>query len=68
MVFGRDKRGMDENRSGQFESVLLKPIVVISKPEKSDLARVLHHEAGKNCFISNSCNFPVKHEPVISIS
>lgn len=58
----------ERNGSGQFESVLLKPIVVISTPEKSDLARMLHHEAGEKCFIANSCNFPVKHEPVISIS
>lgn len=58
MVFGRDKRGMDENRSGQFESVLLKPIVVISTPEKSDLARLLHHEAGTKTLYCDLLQFP----------
>jgi organic hydroperoxide reductase OsmC/OhrA len=27
-------------------------------------ANELHEIAHKKCFISNSCNFPVKHEPV----
>ena len=26
-------------------------------------ATALHHEAGKMCFIANSCNFPIRHEP-----
>lgn len=58
----------ERNGSGQFEAVLLKPQVTILTPEKLDLARKLHHTAGEKCFIANSCNFPVEHEPVISIS
>lgn len=26
-------------------------------------ATALHHEAHKMCFIANSCNFPIRHEP-----
>lgn len=58
----------ERNGSGQFESVLLKPQVTISTPGKLDLARKIHHKAGEKCFIANSCNFPVEHEPVIFIS
>ena len=29
-------------------------------------ATALHAEANAKCFIANSVNFPVRHEPVIS--
>ncbi|MNJ86236.1 OsmC-like protein [compost metagenome] len=48
---------------GKFTSVTLRPTVTISNPEKTELANSLHHEANKQCFIANSCNFPVTHEP-----
>jgi len=54
--------------SGRFEVVVLKPHVTIVEPVKKELARELHQEAGRKCFIANSCNFPVKHEPFIFIS
>lgn len=53
---------------GSFEVVVLKPHVTITEPVKTELARNLHQEAGRKCFIANSCNFPVKHEPSIFIS
>lgn len=57
-----------KNGGGKFELVVLKPVVYIETREKSDLALRLHQNAGKKCFIANSCNFPVKHDPVISVS
>ena len=48
---------------GRFTSVLLRPEVVITDPSQIDLANSLHHEANKQCFIANSCNFPVTHQP-----
>ncbi len=57
-----------KNGSGHFEVVVLNPKVEIKESENISLAQKLHHQAGKKCFIANSCNFPVKHEPVIFIS
>jgi len=49
--------------SGYFKEVTLYPIVTLTDSTRIDRARELHHEAGKLCFIANSCNFPIKHEP-----
>jgi organic hydroperoxide reductase OsmC/OhrA len=49
--------------SGYFKEVTLQPIVTLTDSKMTDRARQLHHEANKMCFIANSCNFPIKHEP-----
>ncbi|MDQ1556235.1 MAG: hypothetical protein QOI02_1237 [Actinomycetota bacterium] len=49
---------------GRFTSVTLHPIVTISAGDPS-LARKLHAEASRMCFIAASVNFPVHHEPEI---
>ncbi|TXN28513.1 OsmC family protein [Lacisediminihabitans profunda] len=49
---------------GHFTSATLRPIVTISSGDPA-LALELHHEAGAKCFIANSVNFPVLHEPRI---
>jgi organic hydroperoxide reductase OsmC/OhrA len=49
--------------SGKFESVTLRPQVLIANKIHLELANSLHTEANKMCFIANSLNFPVKHEP-----
>lgn len=49
--------------SGCFSEVLLSPIVTITDKDLMEKANALHHEANKMCFIANSCNFPVKHQP-----
>lgn len=51
---------------GKFTEVLLKPRVVISKDSDAGLAKELHKKANELCFIANSVNFPVIHEPEIS--
>ncbi len=51
--------------SGKFTSVMLRPSITIKDAAKLELAHSLHHEANKMCFIANSCNFSVKHEPRI---
>lgn len=53
--------------SGRFTNVLLKPAVKIEDPSQKQLALSLHDPANKMCFIANSCNFPVKHDPVIDV-
>ena len=53
--------------SGRFESVTLHPVVTISSGD-ADVARAIHDEAGRLCFIAASVNFPVLHEPEIRIA
>lgn len=53
---------MDDER---FQLVTLRPRVTVREPGMIDTARQLHGEAHKRCFIANSVNFPVAHEPTI---
>lgn len=50
---------------GHFTSVTLRPRVTITDPSQAELARSIHAEAARLCFIASSVNFPVAHEPVI---
>ncbi len=52
---------------GSFASVTLRPVVTISAGDP-EVARSIHAEASANCFIANSVNFPVRHEPRIVVS
>lgn len=52
-----------ETGGGYFTNVTLFPKVSITDSMQIDLANSLHHEANKKCFIANSCNFKVNHEP-----
>ena len=54
--------------SGHFSVVTLKPVVTVMEASMIAKATSLHHEANKFCFIANSCNFPVKHEPEILVT
>jgi organic hydroperoxide reductase OsmC/OhrA len=49
---------------GRFVSVLLRPIVTIETGD-IEAARRLHDDAHRECFISNSVNFPVTCEPTL---
>ncbi len=51
--------------SGKFVSVTLHPKVVITSAAHIDTAESLHAEASKMCFIANSCNFEIGHQPEI---
>lgn len=57
----------DDNGSGRFSAVILRPVVTIREEGMREKAVKLHHEASSYCFIANSVNFPVRHEPVIRI-
>jgi organic hydroperoxide reductase OsmC/OhrA len=50
---------------GHFVDVTLRPEVTIATPELADRAVRLHEAAHQKCFIANSVNFPVVHEPVV---
>lgn len=52
-----------DNGSGRFVEVRLYPQVVIRQKEKIVLANELHTKANELCFIANSCNFSITHQP-----
>ena len=54
-----------DDGSGRFTSVLLHPVVTISRGDPN-VARELHEDAHRMCFIANSVNFPVRHEAKIT--
>jgi organic hydroperoxide reductase OsmC/OhrA len=49
---------------GRFTEVVLRPRVTVASPDMIETAASLHREAHARCFIANSVNFPVRHEPV----
>lgn len=49
---------------GHFTNVTLNPAVVVSEKSMIEKANALPHQANKLCFIANSCNFQIEHNPV----
>ena len=49
--------------SGQIEEVDLYPKVVLADKSRESEANKLHLQAGKLCFIANSCNFSIAYFP-----
>jgi organic hydroperoxide reductase OsmC/OhrA len=52
---------------GKFTEVTLHAVVSVESEEMIPLAMSLHSEAHACCFIANSVNFPVHHQPSIII-
>ena len=52
--------------SGKITKVILNPIIKIANIEHKQRALDLHKKANQLCFIANSCNFEVLHNPIIS--
>ncbi|MFP2907260.1 OsmC family protein [Pyxidicoccus sp. 3LFB2] len=57
----------DAEGSGRFTRVVLRPRVTIAAGSDREKAHALHHEAHAKCFIANSVNFPVTHEPTTTV-
>lgn len=53
--------------SGKFVNVTLYPKVKIQTAENRERAVELHNDAGKKCFIANSCAFPIEYQPVVEV-
>jgi organic hydroperoxide reductase OsmC/OhrA len=53
--------------SGQFRRVLLRPVVTISSESDQAKAQELHALAHAKCFIANSVNFAVEHQPAVRV-
>ncbi len=56
-----------EDGSGAFSEVVLLPTVTISPSSDVTIANQLHQQAHAMCFIANSCNFPIRHNPNIIV-
>jgi len=52
------------NGGGHFTEVVLNPVVTVKEVSMLEKANQLHHKASELCFIANSVNFPVRHQPV----
>lgn len=57
-----------EDGSGHFVKVVLRPEVTLAAGADVAKAGRLHEEAHARCFIANSVNFPVEHEPRITVA
>ena len=60
---------MDElaDGAGQFTRVVLRPRVRLRAGSDRDLALALHEKAHALCFIARSVNFPVEHQPDVTL-
>jgi organic hydroperoxide reductase OsmC/OhrA len=52
---------------GAFTEVTLRPRVTVAEASMVEAARAAHADARAACFIANSVNFPVHHEPEIVV-
>jgi organic hydroperoxide reductase OsmC/OhrA len=53
---------------GHFTSATLRPVVTVAHQDMVDRALALHHDASRKCFIAASVNFPVRHEPSVTVA
>ncbi len=51
--------------TSKFEKIILRPHVTIKPGGDMETAASLHAVARKECFVANSLNCPVEHEPTI---
>ena len=57
-----------QDGSGHFTIVTLHPVVTITDSSMISKANELHSRANELCFIANSCNFEIRHNPTCKIS
>jgi organic hydroperoxide reductase OsmC/OhrA len=57
---------MNDDGSGQFHAVTLRPQVTVTEPAMVERARALHADVPALCFIARSVNFPVHHDPTVT--
>jgi organic hydroperoxide reductase OsmC/OhrA len=53
--------------NGRFAEVVLAPRVTVTSADMVERATALHEDAHHACFIANSVNFPVRHEPTVVV-
>src|ERR1700733_4413299 len=57
-----------EDGGGHFTEVVLRPSVTVASAGMAERAARLHEEASEKCFIASSVNFPVRHEPSVTVA
>ena len=57
----------EESGRGAFKEVTLHPVVTVLNASMIEVANDLHEKAHTMCFIANSVNFPVRHQPVCEV-
>lgn len=58
----------DGRGGGAFREVVLSPTVTVADASMADAATAAHAQANEWCFIANSVNFPVRHEPTVRVA
>ena len=58
----------DGRGGGRFTEVVLRPHVTVADASMTDAATAAHAQANEWCFIANSVNFPVRHEPSVEVA
>ena len=53
---------------GAFSEVVLQPEITLAPGADLARAQALHADAHAKCFIANSVNFPIRHEPVFRLA
>jgi organic hydroperoxide reductase OsmC/OhrA len=53
---------------GHFTEVVLRPKVTVQAHAMAQKAQELHEGASEKCFIASSVNFPVRHEPSVTVA
>ncbi len=53
---------------GRFTAVTLHPVVTVTEKGMIEKANEQHKKANELCFISNSLNFPVHHDPLCNVA
>ncbi|HVV20914.1 MAG TPA: OsmC family protein [Pseudonocardiaceae bacterium] len=59
---------LDTGDSGRFTEAVLRPHVQVTSEDMVERAVALHADAHHACFIAASVNFPVHHEPVVTVT
>ena len=57
-----------QGNGGHFTEVVLHPVVTTAAGQDATLAEHLHEDAGRDCFIAASMNFPVRHAVEIRVA
>ncbi|TYP92234.1 organic hydroperoxide reductase OsmC/OhrA [Sphingobacterium allocomposti] len=56
-----------DDGGGRFVEANLNPVVTVADSSMVERAYDLHKKANELCFIANSVNFPVRHQPVVQL-
>lgn len=59
---------VQQGLGGHFTEVVLQPMVTVAEQSMVDAALAAHSEAYEHCFIANSVNFEVRHQPVVKVA